>query len=462
MNEQILAPRVGRPPWQIVSSDTPGRRPDLPPLRARQVYGQVIAAAAVVLVVVGVLGAFASRSIAEREAVHDASQHASILAHAVIEPALGDGVATRDPAALRILDHAVRTRLLDDEIVRVKLWAADGTIVYSDEERLIGEVFALSEDEVEAFTNASARAEITDLSEPENRFERDQGKLLEVYRSVRTSGGETLLFEIYAPYEAVEAGTSRLWWALAVISLASLVVLVMLMLPVLWRLLERLARAQEQREQLLEHAVEASAEERRRIAANLHDGVVQELVAASYAVSGAAIGMESKDRELARTLHGVAATVRTGIGGLRSLLVDIYPPTLDDTGLVAALADLVTKLRTGDLEVTLDVSIDDPTGLDAEGERQIFRIALECLRNAERHSGASSIAVTLSGDDDAVVLEVVDTGVGFDPVDAMARPVPGHFGLRLMADSTARVRGRLRVASAPGVGTHWELRVPRA
>ncbi len=461
MNEQTPVAGVDRPPWHTVAYGNATEQPDRP-LRPRQVYVQLVAVAAVVLVVVGVLGAFVSRSIAEREAVHDASQHANTLARAVIEPALRDGLLTGEPAALEILDRAVRMHVLDDQTVRVKLWAADGTIVYSDEDQLIGERFDLSADEVMALANSATRAEVTDLSEPENRFERGQGKLLEVYRSVWTPNGETLLFEIYAPYSAVEAGTSRLWWILTAISFANSVVIVLLLLPVLWRLLDRIARAQEQREHLLERTVEASADERRRIAGTLHDGVVQELVAASFVVSGAAARAETRDHELAQTLHAAAGTVRTGIGGLRSLLVDIYPPTLDDTGLVAALGDLVASLRTRATDVTFEVRADGPLGLDKEAERQMFRVAQECLRNAARHSGSSQISVTLAAQADAVVLEVIDTGVGFDPVDVLARPAPGHFGVRLMADAAARAHGHLRVSSGPGAGTRWELRVPRA
>ncbi len=460
VNELVESPGIVRPPWRIVSAGSTVVRPE-PPLRARQVYLQLVTVVVVILLAVGVLGAFASRAVAEQEAVHDASERADIIADAVIQPALRDGLLQQEPTALAVMDAAVRQHVLNAEIVRVKLWAANGTVVYSDEQELIGQTFTLSEDELETLSSSTTRAEVTDLEESENRFERGQGKLLEVYRAVLTPRGQTLLFEIYAPYSAVEAGTSRLWWGLAGISCASLLLLVLFMLPVLWRLLDRLTRAQEQREALLERTVEASAEERRRIAATLHDGVVQELVAASYVVAGAAARADAKDRDLAATLRAAAGTVRTGIGGLRSLLVDIYPPSLDDTGLVAAMGDLVASLRTRDIQVTLQVTAEEPTGLDTEGERQLFRVAQECLRNAARHSGSSQVRVSLATEQDEVVLDVIDGGAGLDPDVVLDRPELGHFGLRLMADAASRANGRLLVSSAPGAGTHWQLRVPR-
>ncbi len=145
--------------------------------------------------------------------------------------------------------------------------------------------------------------------------------------------------------------TSQLWRGFAGITMTSLLLLVALMLPILWRLLDRVQTAQAQRVALLEHAVDASADERRRIAATLHDGVVQELAAASFAVTGAADRAEADGRgELAGTLGTAAAAVRGSIGGLRSLLVDIYPPSLRSSGLVAALTDLAGTMRTRDID----------------------------------------------------------------------------------------------------------------
>ena len=126
-----------------------------------------------------------------------------------------------------------------------------------------------------------------------------------------------------------------------------------LLLPILWRLLDRLKRAQAQREALLQRAVDASTEERRRIAGALHDGVVQDLAATSFAVAGAAERAVALGQpRLAGELHTAAGTVRTSIGGLRSLLVDIYPPSLATAGLAAALTDLASSLRSRGMGVT--------------------------------------------------------------------------------------------------------------
>ena len=168
------------------------------------------------------------------------------------------------------------------------------------------------------------------------------------------------------------------------------------MLPILWRLLDRVNSAQDQRVALLEHAVDASSDERQRIAATLHDGVVQELAAASFAVSGAAERAATDGRrDLADVLTGAAAAVRGTIGGLRSLLVDIYPPSLRTAGLVAALTDLAGTVRTRDIDVRLVLPADGHTGLDEEQERLVFRVAQESLRNTARHAAASHVEIGL-------------------------------------------------------------------
>ena len=454
-------------PWLDVAEGSAPVATDAP-LASRPVFLRVLALTALVVLAVGTLGAVASRQAAEREAVKDAARQAAVLADAVVTPALEDGILTSEPHAVERLDAAVHAHILNESVVRVKFWTADGRIIYSDEPRLVNRVFPLGDDERAAFLvppgtkNPPIEAEVSKVQAPENTFEAGEGKLLEVYRPVWTPGGHPLLFEIYASYDAVDARTLGLWRGFGGITLASLLILVVLLLPVLWRVLDRLGRAQRQREVALVQAVEASALERRRIAGTLHDGVVQELAATSFVVAGAALHAEQEGHvALTETLKRASESVRTSIGGLRSLLVDIYPPSLDQTGLVGGLADLVNGPRNRDVQVRLTVPT-EPVRLRQADERLVYRIAQECLRNATRHARAHHVDVSLTVEEDSVVLEVADDGVGFDPGRVLGAPAQGHFGLRLMAHSVEQGNGQLRLRSAPGAGCQWQLRVPRA
>lgn len=447
-----------RPPWMSVTAGAAARSSE-PAVQPRRVFVQVIAGALVVLAVVAVVGVIASRRLAEAAAVTDAAKTADVLAEVVAQPALSDGLLTGSPAALRAMDQAVRAHVLGPSIVRVKIWDPTGRILYSDAPSLIGERFPLGAAEKDVLTNPQTRADVSDLTSPENRLERGRGKLLQVYRPIWTPAGNPVLFETYAPYDEVTARTGQIWRGFAGVTITSLLLLVVLLLPILWRLLDRLKRAQDQREALLQRAVDASTEERRRIAGALHDGVVQDLAATSFAVAGAAERATSLGQPgLADEVRSAADTVRASIVGLRSLLVDIYPPSLATAGLDAALTDLVSTLRARGTAVLLQISPD--TGLDAAGERLVYRVAQECLNNIVKHAAATNVTVRLEHDDRHAVLTISDNGVGFEAPELLARPKEGHFGLRVVGDVVADAGGELLLASAPGAGTSWQLRIP--
>ena len=454
-------------PWLTLAEG--GQGGSAPPdVRTGRVLLQVGTAAAVVIVLVCAVSVVLARMTAEREAINRAVQVTDVLAESVVQAALDDDLLSgNSEAALARLDAAVGQQVLSADLVRVKLWSVEGEIVYSDESRLIGRVYGLGADEREVLANPRIEAEVTDLSEPENEFERGQGKLLEVYRPVWTPGGQPLLFETYTRYATVTSRTAELWRGLTGILVSSLLLLVVLLAPVLWALLDRLHRARLQREALLQHAVDASGQERQRIAATLHDGIVQELVGTSYALAAAAEQAQAGgQRPLSERLEAAGDAVRASIGGLRSLLVDIYPPSLRASGLATALQDLAATVRSRNVDLRLDVDGLPPGGTgDAASEELAFRVAQECLRNAVAHSRASSIRLratvegaTLEGGN--LVLEISDDGTGFDVHDVTTTAEEGHFGLRILPD-LARQRGAtLLLATAPGAGTRWRLVAP--
>ncbi len=282
-----------------------------------------------------------------------------------------------------------------------------------------------------------------------------------------TPSHQTLLFETYSRYDAVTARSSQLWRGFAGITLTSMLLLLLAQAPLTWALIVRVRRAQVEREAWLARAVSASDEERRKIAATLHDGAVQELVASAFLVAGAGERARSAGDDVAAEQLDVAAgAVRSSIGGLRSLLVDIYPPALRSAGIAAALRDLVAPMRGRDLEVIIDVP--ETVELPPPVEELIFRVAQECLRNVSRHADASSVELTLTvptgkivpaGEPGVAVLEIADDGVGFDAAAVLAEPPEGHFGLRLIADQAAVAGATLLVKSVPGGGTRWRMEV---
>jgi two-component system NarL family sensor kinase len=409
-------------------------------------------------VVVGVVGTLVIRHQAVKESLRDARNVGRLLATG-LRPVLTDGVVTGDPAALVRLDAAVRAQVLHEPVVRVKLWTSGGRIVYSDEKRLVGAIYQLQPDDLAALRTGRVTADLSDLSQPENRFERSYGKLLEVYLPVTTPQGRRLLFEPYLQYTAVDSNRRNVYLAFAPVMIAMLIGLWLVQLPIAWSVTRRLRRGQEEREHLLLRAVDASDAERRRIASDLHDTVVQELLGISYGLSAAAERSTSAPRGELRDAFSAAATgTRESMRSLRSLLFEIYPPSLRATGLGAALDDLVAPLAADGIET--EVSADRSLRLDDAAEELVFRTAQEALRNVAAHAQARRVEVSLACTNGTAVLVVGDDGAGFDKETASRRRAEGHLGLELLSDRAGLLDGTLSVTAAPGTGTIVRLELP--
>jgi two-component system, NarL family, sensor kinase len=434
-----------------------GGRGDEAPVSRRRLVVRVLALALLVAGVVMLAGGLVAQRLADAQAVSTASQRAQILATDVGQPALRNGIVDEDPSAIATLDGVVRAHVLGPDIARVKVWNEAGRIVYSDEARLIGKTFGLGDDEEQALRSDGTKADLSDLDEPENVYDRSNGPLLEVYRAVRTPDGTPLLFEVYFKYDDVRADAGRIWLGFAAVTGISLLLLLLGLFPVFRGLLRALERGRMQRELLLLRALDASDAERRRVAALLHDGPVQDLVGAGYHLGAASIAV--RGTEAADILDSAETTVRGTVQSLRALLVDIYPPALERAGLAAGLEDLAAGARTRGIRVS--VVVDPRVQLSTDAERVVFRVAREAIANAAKHGDGAPISVGLSDEGGRTLLTVHDDGPGFDAEALLTKPKTAHFGLRLLRDAVgdAGVDAELALRSAPGAGTTWRLTI---
>lgn len=407
------------------------------------------------LVLLGFAGVYLLRHTGQAEAIRNAKQVTAVAGHGIVEPNISPGLERGDPAAIARLDRVVHRGVLDDRVVRVKIWRADGKILYSDVHKLIGSTYNSGADEQRVLRQGGIDADVSDLSEPENRFERGYGKLLEVYMAISDPAGKPLMFETYERYASVAASGRKLWLAFAPAILGTLALLWLVQLPLAWRAARRLQEGQAQRERLLRQAIDASELERRRIARDLHDGAVQDLAGVSYTLAAAADRAHAGDfDDTEGTFREAAAGTRRTIRELRSLLVDIYPPDLHRTGLEAALRDLVAPLAPRGIEVTIDAP--QHVQLSPQLETLFYRSAQEAVRNIVNHSHASRACIALEQDAAHTRLVVEDDGRGFD-----SSVEEGHMGLQLLADLAREVGGTLDVSSEPGRGTRLCIEVPR-
>jgi two-component system NarL family sensor kinase len=435
----------------------------LQPVSGRRIWRgrpvlQFITLGTLVLVALVVATSWLASRAALNEAVNDARSRSALLERAVIRPEMPKGLASSEPAAIAAFNTVVQRQVLGGWLVRVKIWDASGRIVYSDEPRLIGQKFDMepaAENLLKANQAGSVEGRLSDLDEPENKYETSFKRLYEAYAVTRSPEGQPLLFEAYYRYSDLSHRGSEVLGGFLPISIGGLLLFELVTVPLVWGLARRVRRGREDRERLLRRAVEASDAERRRIAADLHDGVVQELAGASFALAAAAKRIPDEPA-VSASLDRVAAGVRQSMRSLRSLLVEIYPPNLHTEGLAAALGDLLAPLPGSGLSTSLEVPerIDLPPDVAA----MLFRVAQESVRNTQRHSGATVLSVRVQLTGNHVVLTVTDDGKGFDTSKTVTE---GHVGLRLLADLAAEADGTFTVNSKPGAGTTVRLEVPR-
>jgi two-component system NarL family sensor kinase len=411
----------------------------------------------VATLVLAAVGVVVLGRISRDDAINNAKKLTAVIGTDVVQPTLTDSLLQGDVAARARLDRVVRAHVLKGDVLRIKLWSADGRILYSDRAQLVGSRYALGKDEEDVLRFGGVKADISDLSRPENRYERNAGKLLEVYLPIRTPGGRPVLFEAYLRFSTVEATGRNLWVKFLPALIGALIVLQLIQLPLAYSLGRRVARAHRDRAELLKRALDASEMERRRIAADLHDGTVQELVAASYGLSAARERVGAED-QAADALERAEASCRAAVRELRSLLVEIYPPRLHDAGLVSALEDLITPLE----HKGIQASVESPADLRLPDETTalLYRSAREALRNAAEHAEAHTVRVRLTRENGRVALSVADDGHGFNPDDAFGRPAAGHFGLRLLRDQVRDAGGTFEVDSTAGTGSELRVEVP--
>jgi two-component system NarL family sensor kinase len=396
-----------------------------------------------------------SEKAGRTEAVSDARVTTELLAHSVAEPAIPRGLVNGDPGAIDRFDRRVLTRLLVGDVRRIKIWRSDGTIVYSDETQLIGKRFTLDPEQLEVLDSGDTEGGLSDLRRSENKFESEDGSLLEVYTRIKAPNGQPLLFEAYYSVAAVQQRAVEVLTPFRRITALALAAILFLGVPMIGMLTLRLTRASRARERLMRRAVDSSEAERRRIARDLHDGVVQELAGTAFALSGTAREPGVSEGTKA-DLDRAGEAVRRSLRQLRSLLVEIHPPGLNADGLAAALEDLTAQTTTAG--ITTSVSVGGIEGTPDHVVALVWRVAQEAIRNAVRHGRPTTITVDVRGDARQVRLDVRDDGAGFDPAAGAGQ---GSYGLRGLRSLVEDGGGRLTVESAPGAGTTVRMAVDR-
>ncbi|OGA03357.1 MAG: hypothetical protein A3H35_13965 [Betaproteobacteria bacterium RIFCSPLOWO2_02_FULL_62_17] len=386
------------------------------------------------------------------------------------------------------LDGLLSGTPLGRQVVAFKLWASDGSVLYSRNPALIGRKFEVKPALASAFAN-KIHSEITDLQDPDNEFERERSsRLIETYAPLRARNIGTIIAvsEFYQTTDDLErqvlAARLRSW---LMVSATTLVIFLLLAALVkrasntivtqqgeLREKVSQLTTLLAQNEQLHERVRRAAARttalnERflHRISADLHDGPGQAVALAlmrmeSLAdVCGNCASSIGKDRSVGdefRTLH---SALQFALDDLRAIAGGLHLPEIEQLSLADTARRAVRDYeRKAGLAVTLTVN-GVPEAALLPVKITLFRLLQESLANGFRHGGAPNQRVELTRSDGQLVVEVTDSGRGFDPLAVIAG---GHLGLAGMRERVEILGGTFSVQSAQSRGTVVRASLPLA
>ena len=434
----------------------PSSSPALEPARRPTAWGRELAAfcavALLVLLAVSAGTGWLSERIARANALEEAERTAERLGRFLIAPALADAPA-EGPDRFAELNRAAASRMSDGSVTRMVVWRPSGEVVWATERGIVGQTLDVSAD----LRTAAGGRTVADVDEaPETTADGAPQTLLEVYVPLEAQG-EDLVFEAYFSYDGIAGQAARLRGQIIPMAIGALVVLQLVQVPIATSLARRVRRQEAERTALVQRTVEASERERRAIAADVHDGPVQDLAGVSYALSALRGSLPDERQATADKLVGA---IRHAVQSLRRLMIDIYPPDLSGPGLGVAIADCAEPLRAAGTEVLMDAAPLPEMTPDAAAV--LYRTAKEALANVAHHAQAKRTWITLEETElrggPAVRLEIADDGVGF-PASTDKR-AEGHLGLSLLRDRVVDLGGTVTLGERIGGGALLTAVVP--
>lgn len=207
----------------------------------------------------------------------------------------------------------------------------------------------------------------------------------------------------------------------------------------------------------------AVADERSRIARDLHDSVTQAIYGVTLYADATRLALKDGELDIvAENLNELRAMAREAMLDMRLLIFELRPPVLEEEGLVMALQIRLeaVEARSG-VYTHFHTSGERPLPLPLETE--LYRIAQEALTNVVKHAQAKQVDVTLRFDETQVCLEIEDDGIGFETAAASSLNTSvvhsSGMGLRGIQERADKINGDLLIQSAPGQGTMLRITV---
>jgi PAS domain S-box-containing protein len=216
------------------------------------------------------------------------------------------------------------------------------------------------------------------------------------------------------------------------------------------------AEAIQNEQQLLRRIIDLHERDRQVIAAEIHDGIAQQVTSSLYHLQAFRRLREADAKQADHSLETAIELLSKGADEIRRLISGLHPLILDEYGILEAIEYLICeKMDPGRLQITFQHDVQFER-LIPFLESAIFRIIEEALDNACCHSRSAVVAVELVQRDTRLHIKIADQGVGFD-MDAVDEK---HFGLRSIRERARLLGGRVEIQSAPGKGTCISVELP--
>ncbi|MEM8532513.1 MAG: ATP-binding protein [Chloroflexota bacterium] len=226
-------------------------------------------------------------------------------------------------------------------------------------------------------------------------------------------------------------------------------------------LINELHKRADEQQQLHQQVLKAREEERKRLARELHDEIIQALVGLNYYLSTLRGHGDIKVQSQGLQLQ---SDVKVILNDVRRICTELRPPAIDNLGLVAAVrSQLRTMACHSDVQIVSHLQEDTKQTLSEDAAICIYRVLQEALSNIQKHAHANYIEIWLTIRDDMVELIVEDNGHGFDvPSNLNHLLQHAHFGLLGVQERLHLLHGTLQVQSQPNHGTRLHAHIPRS
>ncbi len=386
-----------------------------------------------------------------QRAVDDVRDRVDLVLEHSVPQALVDG----DPAAIEAFDAIIREHIVRPTTAGLALWSPDGRIIYALDSRFTGTQHALPDGARRALDTQQVVAGLRDSEVSDAEIGWAASSAIEVYAPMTNAAGSPFVWEVGLRRDRVTEQSSRLVLTLALLTALGTALLLSIQGLLARNLVRRHDREQSYRRWLTQRVSEVATVERRQIAADLHDGVVQDLTGIALDLEIPVDNPKHAPPLASNERSALATRIRSAVTVLRGQAAELHPTASSAMEVERSLRDMLERVPA---HIATALTVGPGAEVAPAYRWLVFRVAQESLRNVVQHSRATKVVVAMRRTESGTVITIDDDGIGFSPeIDPVE---PGHMGLSLLSDMATAAGATVSIRSAPGKGTTIRLEVP--